>query len=54
MKYLALQHGVPAMNRWVMQYAYPQNDLREAALMRNMTEPNWASRLMEEGYAYSA
>ena len=54
MKYLALQHGVPAMNRWMMQYAYPQDDVgmrREAALMQNMTAPNWASRWMEGGSA---
>lgn len=48
------------MNRWMTHYAYPQNDLREAALMKNMTGSNWASRLMygagddEEGYGYIA
>ena len=48
------------MNRWMTHYAYPQGDLREAALMRNMTESNWASRLLygagddEEGYGYIA
>jgi len=46
-KDLVLQHGVPALNNAMYNYAYPESsELREAALMKNMTEPNWASSAM--------
>ena len=49
-KDLVMQHGVPALNNAMYRYAYPQsNDLREAALMKNMTEPNWASSMFGAG-----
>ena len=49
-KDLVMQHGVPALNNAMYSYAYPQsNDLREAALMKNMTEPNWASSMFGAG-----
>lgn len=46
LKHVALQHGVPALNRFLIDYAYPKNDLREAAMLKNMTESNWMSRMM--------